>query len=382
MSASGFCVIGIYMIVVLADPQFIVRINVVRRIIVSVNSTLLSSFVTCFFLAPSVMIKKQGEKWLVDIQPGGRGHRRYRKLFDTKVEARRFEVLIESRSAADPEYSLPKKDLRKLSEFVDLWFQNTGQHLSSGKDTYQRLIQASSNMGNPVMTTFKPVVFLEYRSKRSSDGVKPATLNRELQTFKAVFNDLIRSAQYDGKNHFSLIKQIKLHQSKMVFLTIEQIIKLFSYLQKSESDAYLIALVCLATGARWGEAQGLVLTDLSNSMVHYHETKSKKSRSVPVSESLYDQLQARLSGGPFSDAYSTFTRRLYESGINLPKGQRTHVLRHTFASHYMMNGGNILALQKILGHSSLNMTMKYAHLAPDYLREILDINPALTLGCQ
>jgi site-specific recombinase XerD len=45
----------------------------------------------------------------------------------------------------------------------------------------------------------------------------------------------------------------------------------------------------------------------------------------------------------------------------------------------MMNGGNILALQKILGHSSLNMTMKYAHLAPDYLREILIINPALTL---
>jgi len=235
-------------------------------------------------------------------------------------------------------------------------------------------------MGNPVMTTFKPVVFLDYRSKRASDGVKPATLNRELQTFKAVFNDLIRSAQYEGKNHFSLIKQIKLHQSKTVFLTTDQIIKLFSYLQKSDSDAYLVAYVCLSTGARWGEAQGLVLTDLSNNMVHYHETKSKKSRSVPVSEYLYNQLQARLSVGPFSDAYSTFTRRLYESGINLPEGQRTHVLRHTFASHYMMNGGNILALQKILGHSSLNMTMKYAHLAPDYLREILDINPALTLG--
>jgi len=44
-----------------------------------------------------------------------------------------------------------------------------------------------------------------------------------------------------------------------------------------------------------------------------------------------------------------------------------------------MNGGNILALQKILGHSSLNMTMKYAHLAPDYLKEVLEKNPALTL---
>lgn len=325
------------------------------------------------------MIKKQGDKWLVDIQPGGRGHKRFRKTFATKAEARRYEIVIESRASVDSEFTLPKKDLRKLSEFVDLWYQNTGQYLSSGKDSYQRMIQASSIMGNPVMIVFKPVIFLEYRSRRISEGVKPATLNRELQTLKAVFNDLIRSAQYDGKNHFAGVKQIKLHESKTVFLTMEQIQKLFSYLQKSESDAYLIALICLSTGSRWGEAQTLAMSDLSPGMFHYHETKSKKSRSVPVSDDLYQRVFERLSIGSFSDAYSTFTRRLYETGIELPEGQRTHVLRHTFASHYMMNGGNILALQKILGHSSLNMTMKYAHLAPDYLREVLKINPALTL---
>ncbi len=326
------------------------------------------------------MIKKQGDLWLVDIQPGGRGHRRFRKTFPTKVEARRFQLIIESKVVQDSDFSLPKKDLRKLTEFVELWYQNTGQFLSSGKDTYQRMVQASSMMGNPVMTVFKPVIFLEYRSRRINEGFKPATLNRELQTFKAVFNDLIRSMQYEGKNYFTGIKLIRLHESKTVYLTVEQIKKLFSYLSQSESDAYLIALVCLSTGSRWGEAYSLVLTDLSNNMVHFHETKSKRSRSVPVSSELYQKLIERLSKGPFYDAYSTFTRRLYESGIELPEGQRTHVLRHTFASHYIMNGGNILALQKILGHSSLTMTMKYAHLAPDYLQEILEKNPALTLG--
>lgn len=44
-----------------------------------------------------------------------------------------------------------------------------------------------------------------------------------------------------------------------------------------------------------------------------------------------------------------------------------HALRHTFASHYIMAGGNILALQKILGHSDIKMTLVYAHLAPDFL---------------
>jgi site-specific recombinase XerD len=43
--------------------------------------------------------------------------------------------------------------------------------------------------------------------------------------------------------------------------------------------------------------------------------------------------------------------------------------RHTFASHFMMSGGNILTLQKLLGHSSVAVTMKYAHLAPDFMRD-------------
>ena len=46
-----------------------------------------------------------------------------------------------------------------------------------------------------------------------------------------------------------------------------------------------------------------------------------------------------------------------------------HGLRHTFASHFIMSGGNILTLQKLLGHSSVAVTMKYAHLAPDFMKE-------------
>ena len=60
----------------------------------------------------------------------------------------------------------------------------------------------------------------------------------------------------------------------------------------------------------------------------------------------------------------------------------THVLRHTFASHFMMNGGNTLTLQRILGHANIQMTMRYAHLAPNHLQEVKTLNPltALTLG--
>ena len=55
--------------------------------------------------------------------------------------------------------------------------------------------------------------------------------------------------------------------------------------------------------------------------------------------------------------------------------QLTHILRHTFASHYMMGGGDILSLQRILGHSSITMTMRYAHLSPDHLESALRLSP-------
>ncbi|EEQ03187.1 Int [Yersinia rohdei ATCC 43380] len=60
---------------------------------------------------------------------------------------------------------------------------------------------------------------------------------------------------------------------------------------------------------------------------------------------------------------------------DLPRGQATHVLRHTFASHFMMNGGNIIALQQILGHANIQQTMAYANLSPDYLQNAVILNP-------
>ncbi|WP_333908710.1 tyrosine-type recombinase/integrase [Pseudomonas sp. Q1-7] len=51
------------------------------------------------------------------------------------------------------------------------------------------------------------------------------------------------------------------------------------------------------------------------------------------------------------------------------------MLRYTFAAHFIANGGNILSLQKILGHASLSMTMRYAHLATGHFQGVLEFGP-------
>lgn len=325
------------------------------------------------------MIKKEGDKWLVDVQPGGRGNKRYRKSFSTKAEAMRFERTLQAKVIENPGFEVAKKDQRRLNDLIGQWFRVYGVLLVTAEQTNERISKASMAMGNPTATQIAER-FLSYRVQRIEAGVKPATLNRELAAFKSMFTSLIKGGYYRHVNPFASICPIKDQEPKMGFLTSEQIKILFDRLKQSKSDAYLVALICLSTGARWREAQNLSLSDLNQGCVTFAKTKSRRARSVPVSSELLAQITAVLSKRRFTDSYSSFSAMLKETGIDLPRGQRTHVLRHTFASHFMMNRGNILTLQKVLGHASLNMTLRYSHLAPDYLAEVLEKNPALTIG--
>lgn len=83
-------------------------------------------------------IKKTPAGWLVDIQPGGRGGKRYRRTLDTKAEALAFEAFVKSKVNKAPEWAPAKRDLRRLSELIQFWFEHHGRQLRSGKDTYAR----------------------------------------------------------------------------------------------------------------------------------------------------------------------------------------------------------------------------------------------------
>jgi integrase len=164
-------------------------------------------------------------------------------------------------------------------------------------------------------------------------------------------------------------------EQELSFLYLDEIERLLAACDLSANkDLGIIVRICLATGARWSEAEDLKQSQILPGRLTFTQTKSKKNRTVPISERLQNLLPKKR-GALLSPAYESFKAAMKRAQIELPKGQRTHVLRHTFASHFMMRGGNILVLQQILGHSTIVMTMRYAHFAPDHLDAAITLNP-------
>ncbi len=182
------------------------------------------------------------------------------------------------------------------------------------------------------------------------------------------------------------IEMPKKPEGRLRYLDGNEIQKLLDACGKSR-NSYLAPLVALAlnTGMRKGELLGLTWerVDLAadfglSARITLYKTKSGKPRGVPLNQDAVAALEAvesdaearaglvfkRGDGSKWGQVRTAFTTALDRAGV---QGFRFHDLRHTFASHFMMRGGNLYDLKEILGHADIKMTMRYAHLSPHHL---------------
>lgn len=315
--------------------------------------------------------KTSNGKWKVDIQPGGRQAKRFRKQFDTLGEAKRWKTHIEN-LVVNEKWN-PSKDNRRLKELVNIWFESHGKTLKDGARRKIKLDYMVDRLGNPIARLLKMEEYIKDRSNRLSDGFSPKTCNNELSYLKAVYGKLRKLEIIDYETPIDNVEKLKLDETELAFLSHEEIDELLSTINNEEIR--LIVEICLSTGARWSEAEKLKKRQVRNSQIHFTKTKGYKNRSIPISDELENKILRIKKVQLFEPSYNQFLTYLRKTSIQLPAGQKSHVLRHTFASHFMINGGNILTLQRTLGHSNISQTMKYAHLAPDHLEEVTRLNP-------
>ena len=323
------------------------------------------------------LISKGDNGWDVDFWlDKSAGIRKRKRGLRTKSEAERWVIDLKR------QYSQRGRDPgERLADLVNVWFELHGCTL---KDKYRlpRTLAVVQLLGNPVASSFTALDFSRFRIERLKTCTA-STVNHEHRYIKSVFNELIRLGVWHEANPVAKLRQLKVDEVELSFLDLPDCRCVLDECAASTNSHTLpVAQLCLATGARWDEAETITRSQLSNGMVRFVRTKNGKGRSVPIPPDLEALILERgYPGGGrlFSSCRSAFRKAYERTGLHTP-GQLTHILRHTFASHYMMQGGNILALQKILGHGDIKMTMRYAHLAPDHFATALAYSPFALLS--
>ncbi|WP_299138135.1 tyrosine-type recombinase/integrase [uncultured Vibrio sp.] len=312
------------------------------------------------------MIKKNDQGYYSTYAPD--------RIFELRRDAAQLNLRLELKDSTEN----LGKDQRTLDELITVWYRMHGKALRDHIRLRKLLYRVSEGLGNPIASNLTAEDFAKYREQRVIE-VSTTTINREHSYLRAMFNELDRLGIIKFENPLAKIRQFKEREKELKYLDHDEISRLLAVCRRSSNRSLIhVVKVCLATGARWGEAESLKPSQIKDGKLTFLNTKSNKNRTVPINQRFFDELEAVEPVNEqrvFFSSLSAFRKAVSMADIRLPKGQMTHVLRHTFASHYVMNGGNIVKLRDVLGHSEITTTMRYAHLSPEHLEDTLTLNP-------
>lgn len=239
--------------------------------------------------------------------------------------------------------------------------------------------------GQLTLAEVTPNRIVQYKAKRYAEGVKPATINRELAIMKNAFNLAIREWEWCRDNPVRRVSMEKEHNQRDRWLADEEEIKLLA-----ACPAWLREIVTFAlhTGMRMGEILSLTWegVDLFRRTVMVFRSKNGERRTIPVNQTVLDLLKAKNKVRPLKTnlvfCSKTFTliegghlRRAFRAALKAGEvaSFRFHDLRHTFATRLVQAGIDLYKVQRLLGHKSGLMTQRYAHHWPESLRDGVEI---------
>ncbi|HDR2588116.1 TPA: tyrosine-type recombinase/integrase [Enterobacter ludwigii] len=318
--------------------------------------------------------KLEDGRYELDFRPRGRNGKRIRKKFDRKADAYAYERGMIAKYQTNEFLDRPA-DKRRLSELIEVWWMLIGRSLRYAERRLSTLNCICRDMQDPMIYQIDARELANYRAYRMGEGVKASTINHDLFALSGAIKSLTEIGEFHGDNPIASLEPLKEVRPEMSYLITEEVERLLSI---ATGDYHRIAVLCLATGARWGEAYQLKAENIIGNRVVFNLTKNGDRRVVPVSDDVLSIIKNGGHGHLFRVSYSRFRKMMKEAKPNLPDGQAAHALRHTFATHFMMKGGNIIALQKILGHRDISQTMIYAHFSPDYLLDAVSYNPLVS----
>lgn len=320
-----------------------------------------------------VKLKRNGQ-WRSKIMPSGAS------LHDAK-KAEALLLFEASRPCAEPSHHASSTSPEQLS------FTTYYAHAKLTKKSHLNDLQLYNKYlkANDWQTT---TGILSILAEAKGQGRADATIRHIYTLIKRIHNWHIECDLHpSGRNPCKAIKLPRVDNAITNVITEDEARNLLLYLDKhSNRSMAIVVSLAILTGRRQGEILGLLKddVDLSRRTFTCRQTKSGRTLSFPINDHACNLLKEAISQSAEARVFS-YTKngfqtnwyrlrtRLMKAGV-LTKSIRYHDLRHTFAT-ILANKGTISlqTIQKLLGHSTIELTQRYAHLSDKTLRDAVDI---------
>jgi len=336
--------------------------------------------------------------------------------FERKTDAKAWAQATEAAMRDGRHFPMREAKRRTLTDLIDRQLETV--RLKNPRD-YNRqkghLGWWKEKLGEYTLAQITPAKIAEYRDKMLAENIGtdeapayrgPATANRYLSALSKAFSNAVKEWHWLQDNPLRRVNKETESTGRVRFLSDDERKSLLSACQKSKlPELYLIVLMALTTGMRRGEILGLRWpdVDLERRMIVLNKTKNGERRSVPavpeIAALLREHAKVRRldtdrifpakpirkkkpdaiteapnaaskteDPGPlWFDAW--WYEALKQSGI---KDFRFHDLRHTAASYLAMSGATTPEIAAVLGHKTLSMVKRYAHLSDQHTGTVVE----------
>ena len=316
--------------------------------------------------------------------------------FERLTDAKKWAQHTESAIREGRHFKTTEAKRHTLAELVDRYCREVLPSKKSKIDQAQQLGWWKTEIGSFTLADVSPSLLAEYRDKLGREITvrkkprSPASVVRYMAALSHAFTVAVKEWGWLEDSPMRKVTKPRESRGRVRFLSDDERALLLKACKESSNPyLYPVVVLALSTGMRQGEIMGLTweVVDLNRGRAILHETKNGERRAVAITGHALDLLNAlakvrRIDSNLVFPAKETRTqkpqkpidlRTPWETAMKEARLDdfRFHDLRHSAASYLAMNGASLAEIAEVLGHKTLQMVKRYAHLSEGHTARVV-----------
>ncbi len=316
--------------------------------------------------------------------------------FERLTDAKKWTQQTESAIREGRHFKTTEAKRHTLAELIDRYIHDILPNKKSAKDQTQQLGWWKMEIGSRTLSDITPSILAECRDKLGREITvrnktrSPASVVRYMAALSHAFTIAVKEWGWLEDSPMRKVTKPKEARGRVRFLSDDERIRLLKACKESSNHyLYPVVVLALSTGMRQGEIMNLTwnTVDLNQGRAILHETKNGERRAVAITghalEVLKDLNKVRRidcnllfpakESRPQKPQKSIDLRSPWEAAVKKAELQDFHFhdLRHSAASYLAMNGASLAEIAEVLGHKTLQMVKRYAHLSEGHTARVV-----------